>query len=475
MVVGSGAGGATIAAALAEAGKRVIVLEEGPRVTPADLEGDPARAVRRFYRNSGAVISFGDPALTVQVGRAVGGSTVINGGTCFRTPAAVLEDWSARMGGAFTAAELEPLFAETERDLSVVQVQPEEAFVGERRFLEAARASGAHGDYVQRNALRCQGTHLCPFVCPTGAKQSVERTYLARAERSGAEILAETRVSHVRMSGRRAIGVTAHDEQNREIEIDAARIAVCAGALHTPTLLRKSLGALTPKAVGRTLLLHPGAHVAGIFAEEIGPRRGPIQAVYVSGPDDRYVIYGMGYPPEVYGTLTMRGGADLSQLERYQRSIMVAVMVADHDSRGHIAEIPGVGPLPRYDLSSTDAESVCLGIAHAAEILLAMGAREVHASVRGLPVLRSPADLAPLRSGRIGRGQLLLGSVHPMATAPMGLDPKRSALDADLRVHGIDNLYAPDASFFPSSLGVNPQITIMAFAKRAASHMLSSL
>src|SRR2546428_7012165 len=86
-VVGSGAAGAAIAARLSERGAKVVVLEEGPRVSAASLDGDVRRAVRTLYRNAGALLALGKPPVALQVGCAVGGSTIINGGTCFRTPA----------------------------------------------------------------------------------------------------------------------------------------------------------------------------------------------------------------------------------------------------------------------------------------------------------------------------------------------------------------------------------------------------
>ncbi|MCC6810775.1 MAG: GMC family oxidoreductase [Deltaproteobacteria bacterium] len=474
VIIGSGAAGAVVASALAVAGAKVIVLEEGPRATAEDLHGDPARAVRRFYRNAGAVVSIGAPPISIQVGRAVGGSTLINGGTCFRTPDHVLHAWSEALGGAFRPQDLDADFLRVEGVLAVQPVAPDQAFVGERRLLEAALSRGDRGGYVKRNVRACQGSHLCPFVCPTDAKQSVDKNYLRTAEAAGAQVLADTTALRIVMEGPRAIGVLAAQADGAGLLVRAPIVTLAAGALHSPVLLRRSLGWRTPRAVGRSLFLHPGAHVAGIFNEPVVPRRGPIQSIYVSGPDDGYVIYGMGYPPEVFSVFTLEAGGGLQNLARFERSVTLAVMAADHGSRGQLRGL-GAMPLPLYAIGRDDAQQLVNGMAHAAELLLGIGATSVYVSVRGFGPLTTAADVARLRAAPVDLRRLVLGSVHPMGTAPMGLDPNASALDPDLRPHGTRGLYVPDASFFPSSLGVNPQITIMAFAERAARHMLQTL
>ncbi|TMA99573.1 MAG: FAD-binding protein, partial [Deltaproteobacteria bacterium] len=94
-VVGSGAGGAVAAYELACAGLRVVVLEEGAYFTQADFTGPPMERVQRFYRNGGATVALGRPTIPVPLGKCVGGTTVVNSGTCFRTPARVLGAWAS--------------------------------------------------------------------------------------------------------------------------------------------------------------------------------------------------------------------------------------------------------------------------------------------------------------------------------------------------------------------------------------------
>lgn len=476
-VIGSGAAGAVVAARLAERGAGVVLLEEGPRIRGRDVQGSVLESLRLGYRNGGALMSIGVPSMPVQVGRCVGGSTTINGGTCFRTPNDVLDAWSGSVGGAFRAEDLDPYFDEVERDLHIVEVPPELAFEGERRLVEAARARGDVAGYVKRAMVACQGTGLCPFVCPTGAKQSMEVTYIPRAERAGAEVLADTRVDEILLEGDRAVGVRATTLANGAgpIEVEADAVILCAGALHTPLLLQSSLGSRAPAAVGRNLTLHPAAHVFGVLPEDVGPRQGPIQSIYVEGPSRDYVIFGMGYPPEVLGMILVGEDFNLGRLELYPRTITVAVMASDHDADGRVRRMPGGGPLPLYDVDDECSQSVIDGIAHACELMFDLGAIEVHHSIRRLPPFEKASDVATFRREGIPKRRLILGSVHPMGTCRMGTDPTTAVVDPEHRVHGIEGLYVPDASFFPTSIGVNPQVTINAFAMRCADGIAAQL
>jgi choline dehydrogenase-like flavoprotein len=474
-VIGSGAAGAVVAARLAERGARVSLFEEGPVVRPEDQDGDLLRAIRTAYRNGGALLSIGVPSFPVQVGRCVGGSTTINGGTCFRTPDGVLTNWSRALDGAITPADMTPYFEQVEGDLGVAEVSPELAFAGERRLVEAAHARGDVAGYVKRNARACQGTGLCPFGCPTGAKQSMDVSYIPRAERAGAALQAGTRVDRILVQGGRATGVRATSPKSGTFNVEADAVVLCAGALHSPLLLRRSLGRHAPSATGRNLSLHPGAHVFGILPEDLEPRDGPIQSIYIEGSDADYVIFGMSYPPEVLGAMLVGQDAKLSHLALYPRTVTVAVMASDRHASGRVRRMPGGGPLPLYDLDDDCRQSLVSGIAHASELLLDIGAVEVHHGVRRMPPFTRQAEIDAFRRDGVDARRLVLGSVHPMGTCRMGLDPTTSVVDADHGVHGIDRLYVPDASFFPTSIGVNPQLTINAFAMRCADRIAEAL
>src|SRR5436305_10393499 len=126
VIVGSGAGGAVMAAELAGAGIDVVVVEEGGYHPTESFTPAAGRALRTLYRDAGAQSALGTPPILFSEGRCVGGSTVINGGMCWRTPDAVLERWAREEGVAdVTPAALAPYFAKVERRLAVNYQDPE--------------------------------------------------------------------------------------------------------------------------------------------------------------------------------------------------------------------------------------------------------------------------------------------------------------------------------------------------------------
>jgi choline dehydrogenase-like flavoprotein len=148
------------------------------------------------------------------------------------------------------------------------------------------------------------------------------------------------------------------------------------------------------------------------------------------------------------------------------------VMVSD-TSRGEVRPLPGGGTRIRYDLNAQDTARFQRGLEALAEIYWAAGARELFVPVGGVLRLRD-GDSGPLRSQRLRARDLDLMAFHPLGTARAGADPRRAVLDGDLRLHGLAGLHVADASAVPTSLGVNPQITIMALATRLAFHLLDA-
>src|SRR5262245_23567677 len=163
-IVGSGAGGAAAAAILAEAGLDVLVLESGPYVDQASYPTDPLDGLPLLYRDGGMTIATGKPAIPVPVGRTVGGTTVINSGTCFRAPREVLEDWSEAEGIDW-ALHLDPLYAAAEEMLAVTQLDPERMGRNGQLCMEGAAALGASGGPISRNAGACVQCSSCPLGC----------------------------------------------------------------------------------------------------------------------------------------------------------------------------------------------------------------------------------------------------------------------------------------------------------------------
>ena len=224
VIVGSGAGGAAAAAALAEAGLDVIVLEAGERYDRDSYPSDPLEAIAALYRDGGLTIAEGRPPIPVPVGRTVGGTTVINSGTCFRAPDAVLDDWR-RHHGIEWATELEPDFAEAEDFLRVKPLDPERMGRNGQLAMEGAAALGASGGPISRNAGDCVQCSSCPFGCEIDAKRGMHVSYLPRAVAAGARLRTGVDVRQVLIEDGRAVGVRC---------VGAAAVQAASGTIHGP-------------------------------------------------------------------------------------------------------------------------------------------------------------------------------------------------------------------------------------------------
>jgi choline dehydrogenase-like flavoprotein len=456
-VVGAGAGGAVVAAELAEAGAKVIVLEEGPRHHTDDFTARPPGMLARLYRDGGQTATLGNPPIGLPLGRGVGGTTLVNSGTCFRTPPQVLERWRREFGLELDEAALRPHFERVERALSVAEVTPELAGNNAAVIRRGAEALGWSHGYLRRNAKGCVGSGVCAFGCPTSAKQHVGITYVPRARAAGARIITGATVRRVIVRRGQAKAVRARLRDDGGLEVRAPTVVLAAGTIHTPILLARSgLGASSGQ-LGENLSLHPATAAVALMDEVVDMARGVPQSFYV----DEFAADGIlfetvaGPPAYVAISLPLMGRKHAEAMANFRHLVQLGLMVSD-SSRGVVHGIAG-RPLIRYDLAGSDVARFRAGLARLAQLLHAAGAREVY-----LPL---PSGVPPHRTRA---RDLKLIAFHPLGTARADARPARGVVDGGLAVHGTRGLYLADGSVVPSALGVNPQLTIMALATRLA-------
>ncbi|MFL5843612.1 MAG: GMC family oxidoreductase N-terminal domain-containing protein [Solirubrobacteraceae bacterium] len=458
-VVGAGAGGAVVAAELAEGGARVIVLEQGRAHDVERFTARPPEMLARLYRDGGQGMTVGTPPIVLPLGRGIGGTTLVNSGTCFRTPAAVLERWEREFG--LEGLDLDPCFARVELALSIAEVTPElaggNAAVARRG---AERLGWSHG-YLRRNAKGCLGSGVCAFGCPANAKQHVGITYVPRAEAAGARVITGADVRRILTRGGQARGVTARLAGGERLTVHAPDVVVAAGTIFTPLLLERSgLGAGSGQ-LGRNLALHPATGAVALMDQDVDMARGVPQSFYIDEfAADGIMFEGVAGPPSyVAMSLPLTGARHAAAMADYRRLAMFGLMVSD-SSRGRVRSVAG-RPVVRYDLDDADLQRFRQGLARLRKLYEAAGAREVY-----LPL---PRGVEPERA-RVR--DLKLMAFHPLGTARADARADHGVLDEQLRVHGVRGVHVADGSAVPSALGVNPQLTIMALATRLAFGLL---
>jgi choline dehydrogenase-like flavoprotein len=464
-IVGSGAGGAVAAAELAEAGLDVLVLEAGGHFNRENYPSDHLDAISTLYRDAGLTIAEGRPPIPVPVAKVVGGTTVINSGTCFRAPEPILEDWRTRFGIEW-AHELDADFAEAEQMLHVKQLDPDRMGRNGQLAMEGAEALGVSAAPIFRNAGDCVQCSSCPFGCEIDAKRGMHVSYLPRAVAAGARVRAGVDVRRVLTENGRAVGVEAR-AAGRAYAVRARRaVIVAGGALGTPELLQRS--GLGGPQVGRNLHIHPACWVGARYDEEVRGWDGVMQSFYIDQWEQEKILLEATFTPLAFGGAWLLGAGAEHQRRMLDFAHVGSIGVHLCDESAGRVGLGSEGSLrASYKLTAADARRLAFGIARAAEVHFAAGATEVYPNIARVGVLK-PGDLASFEATAFKPSELRLEAFHPMGTARIAADPSEGACDPRGAVHGTAGLYVADGSLFPTSVGVNPMMTIIAFAKQVA-------
>ena len=477
VVIGTGAGGATVGRELAEAGLAVVFVEEGQYFDRTDFNGRAFEMQQRLYRRGGSTFSIGNVPIPIPLGQTVGGSTTVNSGTCYRTPDRVLGHWREELGlDELSPDRLGGYFERVEAVLGIETARRSLLGGNGRVIARGCDALGftRHGP-LKRNAPACDGQGVCCFGCPTDAKRSTNVSYIPLALKAGAELFPSARVTRILLEGGRAAGVVARTHDGHALTIRARAVVVACGAIMTPLVLgAQGLGASSGQ-LGKNLSIHPAAGAIAEFDEEILPWAGIPQGYAIEELHDEGILYeGAMVPLEMTMSMTQRIGPELVRLAESFGHVASFGFLVEDTSRGSVRAVKGQ-PVIQYWLTERDVAHLKRGMDVLAQVFFAAGARVVHTPIAGFDVLRSPDDLAALRRATIRPWDLDLSAYHPLGTARMGRDPQSSVVGPDHQVHDTPGLYVVDGAAVPSALGVNPQVTIMALATRAAEKIASAL
>ena len=462
-VVGSGPGGAITACVLAEAGRDVLLVEEGP-ICP--LEACPPFSIAemlRKYRNGGQTVALGANKVAYVEGCCVGGGSEINSGLYHRAPPEILEAWRRQYKvSALTEADLRPHFEACERELSV-SLLPGAAPAASLKLHQGAARLGWKSFEVPRWFRHGPGTP------PGGERQSMTRTFVPRLLAAGGKLLPQTRIQRLRQQAGKWLLEGCHADAGA-LRIEAETLFLCGGAVQTPALLRRS--GIT-RNVGNALQVHPTVKLVARFPDPVNAADMgvPVHQVKEFAPR---LSFGCSISSPPYLALGMLDHpACASEVPQAWTCMANYYAMLAGQGSGTVRPLPGFrDPLVRYRLSEPDRRHLAEGLRKLAEVLFAGGALALYPGLVGGPRLRSPDDLRQLPE-ILPNGLARLMTVHLFSSCPMGEDQNRCATDSFGRVHGFQNLFVNDASLLCTAPGVNPQGSIMALARRNALRFLA--
>lgn len=473
IVVGTGAGGAVVARELAQRGHAVVMLESGRFFSRNDFVADPRVMSRRLYRDSGLTMSVGNTPIVIPLGHAVGGTTIVNSGTCYRTPDKVLHSWASDLGLRELAPDaMATYFEQVEHVLRVAPASLDYVGGTALRIARGAEALGLKHGPLDRNAPDCDGQGLCTFGCPTDAKRSTNVSYIPLALKQGAMVISEAPVETLLCEKGEVRGVIARgvraDGSHYALTVRAPVVVLACGSIYTPHLLMKNDLCGGSHELGRNLTIHPAANAFAVFDEDLRDHSAIPQGYAIESFKDQGMLFEGGTTPlGIAASSIQLIGQRFSELMTHARGLGNFGFMISDSSRGSVIAGPK-RPIILYSLNREDQRRIIYGLGILARVYFAAGAQCVIPNVNGFEVIESEADVERFLKHPIRPRDLQLSAFHPLGTARMGHHPSSSVVDHTHETHEVRNLFIVDGSVIPSPLGVNPQITIMALATRAA-------
>jgi choline dehydrogenase-like flavoprotein len=476
-IIGSGAAGAVLAKKFCDSGKSVILLERGGYFEGEDMNQRDEDMIPLLWKNCAANFTS-DLRIAVSQGSCLGGSTVINDAVCFKLPDIVRRQWRD-MGVTISDEEWNEAFGEVSAEIHVTEVREDELSNNSLMFRKGCQLMG----YSQhrpntRNCFSCMQCGLCHLGCHYETKQDMRVTYLHKAlnnPRSNIKIYCDCSAERITYVDEIVEGVEGNflDSSRNvlyKIRVIARLVVIAAGSIASTELLLKSF--IAKGKAGKGLALHPVPFVLGDFPFEIRGIQGiPIAyALHDFGvtngvENGGFLVEGIFLPPlQLSLLLPIAGGQHEELMMRYNHYAMAGVLVRD-GSNGEINLTDHGLPRIDYSLKSKEIDSIARGVELISRMWFRLGASRVVTPHMAKPILKGPDEIPEIISAiKNDPKGMLLGSAHPQGANRMGNDPEACVVDSNCRVYGFRNLFVCDASVFPTAIGVNPQLTVMALA-----------
>lgn len=462
-VIGSGAGGAVVAANLAESGKSVVILEEGPYLKRDRINHDERGMAVKVYR-SGGLQHTRDLEIYLQQGRCVGGSTFLSNGICFDPPDEVLTEW-AKLGATLDRDKLRASLQNVRNSIQPVKLEDRLQLVerGSLKFVEGCRKLGLSSGWFEVNLDSCLGCGYCTIGCSYEKKTTVDASYIPRALKAGATLISDCKALKIVTSGSKARAVEAIRSDGVPLTVEAKQVVVAGGTIGSSLLLQRS--GIT-RNIGTRLSLNVRSLVFAEFPEPIDSFDGIQMCAYHER--SRYTLESFAMPPGAFAASMPGWFQDhFGNMRSYRHFAVTGVLVGTQPV-GRVSLVGDTRSPLSFSLPITDLRKVKDGIKQACRIQLAAGAKRV------LPATFTPTEffdanqLDYLDELIAETDDVAIGSAHLQGGNPMSDDESVGAVDTQFRVHGFKNLFICDASVFPTAVQVEPQLSVMGLADYAA-------
>ncbi len=462
VVVGSGPGGAITACLLAEAGREVLLIEEGPFHALESCGPFSKEELVQKYRNGGQTVAMGTNKIAYVEGRCVGGGSEINSGLYHRTPPDILEIWRKEFQvDGLNESDLVPHFEVCEKELSVSPL-PVTAPPASLKLHDGATRLGWKSLEVPR-WFRYDAQSDASDA-PKGKRQSMTETFVPRFLKAGGQLLPQARVQRVRQENGKW-NLYAQHASVSALHLEAETLFVCGGAVQTPALLRRSG---INRNIGNSLRLHPTVKVTAKFSEPVNSAQMGVPVHQVKEFAPRFSFGGSISTPPYLALAMIDHPEHANEAQNSWQQMANYYAMITGEGRGSVRPLPGFhDPLVRYGITVNDRRDLAEGLRKLSEALFASGAVALYPGItRSSPLLHRD-DLAKLPE-MLPDAMANLMTIHLFSSCPMGEDKTRCAADSFGRLHGCKNLFLADASLLCTAPGVNPQGSIMALARRNA-------
>ncbi|KAK4511724.1 uncharacterized protein ATC70_007267 [Mucor velutinosus] len=492
IIVGSGAGGGVVAAQLAEAGFSVLVVEKGKYYHQEDMVPDDDQFAFSTMYEDGGIAPNAAGTVNVLSGSTFGGGTAINYLACLEPSDDVRREWAEKSGLSYFSS---PQFQDDlNKAAGRIGVSTDNIVHSgpNQKLIDGCRKLGHAVKTVPQNTSgRSHHCGKCYTGCAAGIKNSTTNTWLKDAASHGARFLDCTRVNGILIRKGKAVGVSCNVHHSQQIhKLFAKRVVVAGGALHTPSLLKRS-GLLNPN-IGQHLRLHLASICVGIYSQATNPTQGAL-LTSVCDAFENWEGTHHGFKIECFtqglgmfsGMIPWLGAAKHKEtMLRYRNAVITFAMMRDKDSKCSVQYDPYGKVDISCDLSKHDIANLVQGIVEMAKIHVAAGARQIHVSQHSVDSfefnahekssVHHPRFLEWIKSLQ-GQGAPVPSSGHQMASCRMGASPKTSATKYTGETWDVGHLYVADSSLFPTALGVNPMLTIEAIALHVSRNIIHSL